>query len=869
VSEGDGQGPPMSKLAGRKTILGFFLGAVSLLFPFCPARAQSPPDLLPQSLFHDGRERTWYLYVPEAVRQAQVEGGTSSGEAPPVPLVVALHGGGETVLKAAEVNGFTSLADTEGFIVAYPRAVRWYWNDGRDDPITFAAENQVDDVGFISKVIDRVLRDYNVDPSRIYVVGHSNGGMMALRIGCELTDKIAAVGSVIAALPEDLSSMCDPSRSVPIVMIAGTDDPLVPWEGGEVTVGDILRGRVISVPETVEFWRRRNYCGTLPVLSELPDRDRLDGTTVTLRAYRDCAGLSDVFLYQINGGGHRWPGRPALPLTEGLLADSWFGRLNRDIDATSVIWDFFNNHPLPPVSFPLTPVTALDADGDGCPMSHCNQRVDDFQKIAPLDAPVASTKIDDPDVGSNATVLLGCTTGKDMAVCAYNAMNAPGLVAYDLRSGEVLWTSAPDDFPMVGGVGAFPGRLVLGLLIANVTDDSGAETTRVFAANPAEYVAYDSDGNRLWKRPSDTITPLAPEGIAAPIALSFSDDNELITATRGGWIVKLHPSNGETIDAYKLDTNVFVKGVRYGGTLINRNVFSIVGNVLYLSAEFRSEPSSALRIVDSPVYLVRLQLSQPGVPGAEHKIKPLAVPLRLWDPRPDRIKLGVRTGGGSPTTLVLPDGRALIVADADRWAQNALRPTITVVEDDNGVLTELWHSSLTLTEPDNISASPAVYAQSGTLIVSTLRNIYVFRNIDRLRGAVPAPAAFRKRDLITCGGAQEDQASIRVGSPIALAFDEASNELVAYTNFKIKRTPEADTFSFLGAFTVPMQEGVPPHALWCKPLALSAAGEPAPGMGTSGQPALFEYEDAGGRRSGVIVNTFSSGTFIFRSGGVR
>jgi polyhydroxybutyrate depolymerase len=857
----------MSHPTRPQTLLRFILGAASLLSLLCPADAgaQTTPELLTDSLFHDGRKRTWFLHVPEAVRQAQVEAGASSGEAPAVPLVVALHGGGETVIKAVEVNDFTTLADAEGFIVAYPRAVRWYWNDGRDDPITYAAENNVDDVGFISKVIDRVLRYYNVDPSRIYVVGHSNGGMMALRVGCELTDKIAAVGSVIASLPEDMSPICRPSRSVPIVTIAGTDDPLVPWEGGEVTVGDIPRGRVISVPDTIEFWRQRNYCGTLPVSRELPNRDLLDGSTVTLKEYRDCAGASDVLLYQINGGGHRWPNGPELPPMERVLADRLFGKMNRDINATSVIWDFFENHALPPVSFPLAPVTALEADGDGCPMSHCNQRVDDFQRIPPLVTPVASTKIEDPDVGSNATVLLGCTTGTDMAVCAYNALNAPGLVAYDTRSGEVLWASPPDDFPLIGGVGAFPGRLVLGVLIAKVSIDGGAKATRVFAANPAEYVAYDADGNRLWKRPSHTITPLAPEGIAAPIAISFSEENELIVATRGGWIVKLHPSNGETIDAYRMDTNVFLDGARFSGTLINRNAFSVVGNILYLLAEFRSEPSSDLRIVDSPVFLVRVELSQPGVPGAEHRINPFAVPLMRNDPTPDRLEIGVRTGGGSPTSVILPDGRVLIVADADRQVGSALRPTVTVVEDDHGDLTELWHSSLTLTGPDNVSASPAVHAESKTLIVSTLRNFYVFRNIDQLAGEIPAPAALTKPDLIKCGGAQEGQANIRVGSPIALAFDGPSNDLVAYTNFKIKRDPEAETFSFLGAFTVPLQESVAPRALWCRPLALSEAGEPAPGLGTSGQPALFEYEEGGEKRSGLIVNTFSSGTFIFRS----
>ena len=829
------------------------------------ARAQESTELISETILYQGRTRTWLRYVPASVA-AQEANGSAGGSVPLVPLVIGLHGGGETPEQFAEIGRLNQLAEEQGFVVAYPRAVRFYWNDGREDPTVISTDRDIDDAGFISTVIVRAMLSNHIDPTRVYLIGHSNGAMMALRFACERADEVAAVGAILGSIPEKIAPKCVPSRTLPLLLIAGTEDPLLPWDGGDVVIRDVPRGRVISVPDTIALWRENNGCGDVPAVSELPDTDPGDGTTISLEASLDCDEQHEVRLYRVNGGGHRWPGAPELGELRDFAADTWFGKPNNDIDAARVAWEFLEKYDSPPRLPPLQTVTGFRAQDGGCPMNHCTPLMGDFQRVTPPKGSISSTRILDPSLPYSAGVLLGCTTGEDLAVCGYNNADLPGLVAYDYRTAQPLWTSPLDDFPLFKGLSEFPGRLVLGILAAKVSFDGRPEETRIFAANPSEIAAYDASGVRLWKRSIRAVSSLdRVSGVKAPLAINFSSDGELVMVTRGGWIVKLEPSNGQVIDAYRMDMNLTAGGQLYEGRLISRNAFSVVGNVLYFLAEYRSDWTPRLNITDSPAYMARVELSQPGVPGSEKKIKPLALPSVVGESTPELLPLGFYTGGGTPTATRLPDGRVLITGDADRQINGKLRAVLAVAEDNGGVLSERWYTPLATDELDTIAASPATHPESRTMIVSTVRNFYVFRGIDQLQGLVPLPAPLNKRDLITCGAAQEKRADIRVGSPVGLAFDASSNELVAYTNFKIKRSAFADIYGYLGAFTVPLDPAKKPRALWCMPLAIDPQGRPAPGRGTSGQSALFEYEDGGSRVSGLIVNTVNTGTFIFKS----
>lgn len=292
------------------------------------AREASPRGLEEQTITVGGVDRTYYLHAPRGRRSERAR-----------PLVLVLHGGGKgDGMTVAKSLGFTQLADRHGFVVAYPNGIDAQWNDGRGETYSGDLDASVDDVGFISALIDELVRTERVDPDRVYVTGISNGGMMTLRLGCELSDKLAAIAPIAANIPANIVEGCEPERALPVLVMNGTADPLVPWEGGEVHFGRKTMGEVVSTAETVGFWVERDGCGKTPSVRELPDRDTGDNSTVRVSTYAGGEGGSEVVLYAIEGGGHTLPGS-AMPDIERL-----FGAKNMDIDGAAVIWDFFEKH---------------------------------------------------------------------------------------------------------------------------------------------------------------------------------------------------------------------------------------------------------------------------------------------------------------------------------------------------------------------------------------------------------------------------------------------------------------------------------------------------------------------------------------------
>jgi polyhydroxybutyrate depolymerase len=280
------------------------------------------------SIQSGGLERTFLVHVPP-----------SSSKTKLMPLLIALHGGDGTSqsMVSLTLGGLNSLADKEGFIVVYPDGVENQWNDGREGDFTRAHREKIDDVGFISALIDHLAQKHKIDSKRIYATGISNGAMMSYRLACELSHKIAAVAPVCGAMPLDLVSRCSPAKPISVLVISGTEDRLVPWDGGSVIGG---RGRILSVPDSVKYWVTLNQCSATPVTTMEADTDPQDGTRVREEVYGQGKDGTEVILYAIEGGGHTWPG--------GLqyLSEAVIGRTSRDIDADVVIWDFFKRHSL-------------------------------------------------------------------------------------------------------------------------------------------------------------------------------------------------------------------------------------------------------------------------------------------------------------------------------------------------------------------------------------------------------------------------------------------------------------------------------------------------------------------------------------------
>ena len=241
-----------------------------------------------QGTFKSGNEnRSYLVHVPP------------TGQ-PDWPLIVALHGSPSTGLGMQTMSGLDVVADQLGFAVAYPDAVVREWAVGCD--CTFSEFREVDDLAFFVDLIDELDRRVGVDRSRVFAVGFSQGALMAFLIGCELADHVAAVGSVGATMLTNVADDCDPSRPMPIVMIHGSEDEEFPPQG---RAG--LSASTVSIEESVDVWTAANGCTGPPDIELEPDAVA-DSTVVVRTTYDMCQANSEVVYYEVQGGGHTWPG---------------------------------------------------------------------------------------------------------------------------------------------------------------------------------------------------------------------------------------------------------------------------------------------------------------------------------------------------------------------------------------------------------------------------------------------------------------------------------------------------------------------------------------------------------------------------------
>ncbi len=271
----------------------------------------------------DGRERTYDLHVPASYD------GTKD-----VPLLVALHGRLGTGSGQQKLAHLDQVSDERGFLVVYPDGLERSWADGRGG--TPADRNGVNDVRFISALIDKLESKYKVDRARIYATGMSNGGFMSGRLACDLSERIAAVAIVGASLSGSVAANCHPAKPISVLLIQGTEDPLVPVAGGELGHGS-AGGVVLSHDAALERFVAANHCAREPKKEHIADKAG-DGTNLDVTTYVSCAGGSEVAGYVVNGGGHTWPG--------GLqyLPVAFIGKTTQNLDGSNAIWEFLSRH---------------------------------------------------------------------------------------------------------------------------------------------------------------------------------------------------------------------------------------------------------------------------------------------------------------------------------------------------------------------------------------------------------------------------------------------------------------------------------------------------------------------------------------------
>lgn len=266
------------------------------------------------AIISSGERRKYLLYVPP-----------SYDPTTPTPLVITIHGFAQWPANQRDVSGWNALADEHGFIVVYPAGTKFprRW---RAYGLFSQPEELSIDVTFISDLIDKLESEYNIDPTRIYVNGLSNGGGMSYLLACKLAERIAAIGTVAGAHLYPLNE-CRPTYTVPLIAFHGTADRIVPYYGGQSKhSGDIFP----VVPDWIAQYAAHNGCNAAPV--ELPARGEVTGIK-----YIHCNQDAEVHFYTIHDGGHSWPGGGALP-------KAIVGHTTHDIDATRTMWDFFKQY---------------------------------------------------------------------------------------------------------------------------------------------------------------------------------------------------------------------------------------------------------------------------------------------------------------------------------------------------------------------------------------------------------------------------------------------------------------------------------------------------------------------------------------------
>lgn len=259
------------------------------------------------------------------------------------PLVIVLHGNTQTGADMITRTAWPAVAKRENFAVVFPDGLNHSWADLRPNNLRAGRvpPHGTDDVAFITALVEKFVADGSADPRRIYVTGISNGGAMTMTLICKRADLFAAAASVVMNLTEQSASLCRPSRPVPMLMMNGTADPLIPYNGGRGTSRFAVDG-FWSADKTLAFWRKTNGCDAKATTTDLTDIDTADRSTVT-RIDSNCPAGRDVVLYRINDGGHRMPGSADARFPR--LANTFLGPQNHDIDGAETIWAFFKKFP--------------------------------------------------------------------------------------------------------------------------------------------------------------------------------------------------------------------------------------------------------------------------------------------------------------------------------------------------------------------------------------------------------------------------------------------------------------------------------------------------------------------------------------------
>ena len=305
--------------------LAAVLGALFGYFLYTPApqAVHLSGTLSRGSIAAGGLQRTYRIYIPKPGAKG-------------APLVVALHGSGENgaQMRIETGYGFDRLADKYGFAVVYPDAYEGYWNGCNIVGDYSANKLNIDDVRYLSTLVDKLAGEIGIDPTRVFAVGVSRGGAMALRLALEAPARFRAVAAVSENVPTPDNFKCKPARqgTSSVMIMNGTEDPIVPFEGGEVNLFGLFlkRGTVLSAQDSGRYFAKLNNIAGRPETSET---NLADGIVVKRMLWRGHP-TAEVQLVAVHGGGHGLP--QPYRRHPRLLGPS-----PKEPNGPAVIWDFF------------------------------------------------------------------------------------------------------------------------------------------------------------------------------------------------------------------------------------------------------------------------------------------------------------------------------------------------------------------------------------------------------------------------------------------------------------------------------------------------------------------------------------------------
>ena len=342
-----------SDLAVNHPKLPVTILALAILLP--SAHAQVPQE----KITVDDKERTFIVHLPKGYEAKQH-----------YALVILLHTRDQDAFDMEQLTRFDELADRDSVIAVYPNSTGRGWNleipQGEPAPGNMGRRGgrhggwggggypgggggypgrsrrsgqsggsesratPADDNAFIGQMLEQLSSEYSVDSSRVYAAGLSDGGFMAFRLGCTMSGRFAAIAAVGAAMPKSMT--CLPSHPLSVLMMNGTSDPIVHYNGGHVG-----RYSVLSAEDSAKYWAKLAGCQSKPQKQKLSPRER-GGMKTEVDTYDDCQKGAQVALYGIEGGGNTWPGG------EQYLVEKVIGKTSNDINANEVIWSFFVHH---------------------------------------------------------------------------------------------------------------------------------------------------------------------------------------------------------------------------------------------------------------------------------------------------------------------------------------------------------------------------------------------------------------------------------------------------------------------------------------------------------------------------------------------